>query len=177
MYNENFPYNRYKITLKFLEKHIEKNKLILDLGVDNPLSKLIRENGYMVNNTFGEDLDTDRSNIINSNAEVVTAFEIFEHLLNPFTVLKDIQAKKLVTSIPLRLWFAKAYKNENDQRDMHFHEFEDWQFNWLLEKTGWKIIDSKKFTNPIKKIGIRPFFRLFTPRYYLVYAEKNSETI
>ena len=109
MYNENFPYNRYKTTLKFLEKHIEKDKLILDLGVDNPLSALIRENGYMVNNTFGEDLDTDRSNILNSNAKVVTAFEIFEHLLNPFTVLKDIQAINLVTSLPLSLWYAIAF--------------------------------------------------------------------
>jgi len=174
MYNENFPYRRYKITLKFLEKHIAKNKLILDLGVDNPLSSLIRKNGYIVNNTYCEDLDIDRSNIINSDAEVVTAFEIFEHLLNPYSVLKDIKAKKLVASIPLRLWFAKSYKNNDDERDMHFHEFEDWQFNWLLKKTGWNIMDSQKFTNPVKKIGVRPFLRLFTPRYYLVYAEKNS---
>ena len=35
-------------------------------------------------------------------------------------------------------------------------------------------MDSQKFTNPVKKIGVRPFLRLFTPRYYLVYAEKNS---
>jgi hypothetical protein len=32
--------------------------------------------------------------IINSNAEVVTAFEIFEHLLSPFTVLQNIKANK-----------------------------------------------------------------------------------
>ena len=93
-------------------------------------------------------------------------------MLNPYNVLKDIKAKQLVASIPLRLWFASAYKNNNDERDRHFHEFEDWQFNWLLNKTGWKIIDSKKFTNPVKKIGVRPFLRLFAPRYYLVYAEK-----
>jgi hypothetical protein len=50
--------------------------------------------------------------------------------------------------------------------------FEDWQLDWLLEKTGWKIIDSEKFTHPVKKIGFRPFLRLITPRYYIVYAEK-----
>lgn len=172
MYNDNYPYKRFNITLEFLQNHIEKDKLILDLGVENPLSSLIRDNGYRVENTSGEDLDIDRSKIINSNAEVVTAFEVFEHLLDPYNVLKDIKAKKLVASIPLRLWFASAYKNNNDDRDRHFHEFEDWQFKWLLNKAGWKIIDYKKFTNPVKKIGIRPFLRLITPRYYLVYAEK-----
>jgi hypothetical protein len=172
MYNDNYPYKRFNITLEFLQNHIEKDKLILDLGVENPLSSLIRDNGYRVENTSGEDLDIDRSKIINSNAEVVTAFEVFEHLLDPYNVLKDIKAKKLVASVPLRLWFASAYKNNNDDRDRHFHEFEDWQFKWLLNKAGWKIIDYKKFTNPVKKIGIRPFLRLITPRYYLVYAEK-----
>jgi hypothetical protein len=172
MYNDNYPYKRFNITLGFLQNHIEKDKLILDLGVENPLSSLIRDNGYRVENTSGEDLDIDRSKIINSNAEVVTAFEVFEHLLDPYNVLKDIKAKKLVASVPLRLWFASAYKNNNDDRDRHFHEFEDWQFKWLLNKAGWKIMDYKKFTNPVKKIGIRPFLRLITPRYYLVYAEK-----
>ncbi len=172
MYNDNYPYKRFNITLEFLQNHIEKDKLILDLGVENPLSSLIRDNGYRVENTSGEDLDIDRSKIINSNAEVVTAFEVFEHLLDPYNVLKDIKAKKLVASVPLRLWFASAYKNDDDDRDRHFHEFEDWQFKWLLNKAGWKIIDYKKFTNPVKKIGIRPFLRLITPRYYLVYAEK-----
>ena len=172
MYNDNFPYKRFKITLEFLQKHIEKNELILDLGMENPLSSLIKKNGYNINNTSGEDLDIDRSTIKNSNAEVITAFEIFEHLLNPYGVLKDIKAKKLVASIPLRLWFASAYKNNHDKRDRHFHEFEDWQFDWLLNTTGWKIVDYKKFTNPVKKIGLRPLLRLFTDRYYLVYAEK-----
>ena len=172
MYNENFPYKRFKITLEFLQKHIEKDELILDLGIENPLSSLIKKNGYNINNTSGENLDIDRSTIKNSNAEVITAFEIFEHLLNPYSVLKDIKAKKLVASIPLRLWFAGAYKNNNDERDRHFHEFEDWQFDWLLNNTGWKIVDYKKFTNPVKKIGLRPLLRLFTDRYYLVYPEK-----
>jgi len=172
MYNDNFPYKRFNITLDFLQKHIGKDELILDLGIQNTLSSLIKKNGYNLNNTSGEDLDIDRSAIKNSNAEVITAFEIFEHLLNPYSVLKDIKAKKLVTSIPLRLWFASAYKNNNDERDRHYHEFEDWQFDWLLNKTGWKIIDSKKFTNPVRKIGFRPLLRLLTNRYYLVYAEK-----
>ena len=106
-----------------------------------------------------------------SNA--VTSFEIFEHLLNPYAVLKAVEAKKLIATIPLDLWFAKAYRSKTDMRDRHYHEFEDWQFDWLIEKTGWTIKKSQKWTSPINKIGIRPILRKFTPRYYAVYAEKT----
>jgi hypothetical protein len=41
-----------------------------------------------------------------------------------------------------------------------------------LEKSGWKIIDRQKWTNPVNKIGIRPILRRFTNRYYIVYAER-----
>ena len=132
------------------------------------------ENGYVDTNTKGEDLDIDFSSVVQSNAQVVTAFEIFEHLLAPFNILKEIKADKLVASIPLKLWFSAAYQSKTDPWDRHYHEFEDWQFDWLLEKSGWKIVDRNKWTNPIKKIGIRPLLRCFTPRYYIVYAEREN---
>lgn len=172
MYEKSFPNKRFKHTLTFLQKHIKNTETILDLGVQNPFSEIMKTQGFSVKNTNGEDLDEDISTIINAKTDVVTAFEIFEHLLSPYTVLKNIKANKLVTSIPLKLWFSTAYRSKTDIWDRHYHEFEDWQFDWLLEKTGWKIIDSKKWTNPTKKIGIRPFLRWFTPRYYIVYAER-----
>ncbi|MFY0713856.1 methyltransferase [Seonamhaeicola sp. NFXS20] len=175
MYEKSFPNKRFKHTISFLKKHITTTETILDLGVENPFSKIMLEHGYKVKNTSGEDLDEDVSNIKNSEANVVTAFEIFEHLLSPYTVLKEIKANKLVASIPLKLWFAPAYKSKTDKWDRHYHEFEDWQFDWLLEKTGWKIIDSQKWTNPTKKIGIRPILRWFTPRYYIVYAKRVNK--
>lgn len=173
MYENSFPNKRFKHTLKFLQKNIPKSETILDLGVQNPFSKIMIENGFSVENTQGEDLDIDTTTIENSTADVVTAFEIFEHLLSPFTVLQSIKANKLVASIPIRLWFSPAYQSKTDKWDRHFHEFEDWQFDWLLEKTGWTIKDSQKWTNPTNKIGIRPLLRKFTPRYYIVYAERN----
>jgi len=172
MYEKTFPNKRFKHTITFLQNHVSTTEKILDLGVENPLSEIMTEKGYTVENTKGEDLDIDVSTLINSDAEVVTAFEIFEHLLSPFSVLKSIKSKKLVASIPLRLWFSPAYRSKTDMRDRHFHEFEDWQFDWLLEKSGWKIIAREKWTNPTKKIGIRPLFRWFTPRYYIIYAER-----
>ncbi|MGB5236197.1 MAG: methyltransferase [Flavobacteriaceae bacterium] len=176
MYANNFPEKRYRHTMAFLKKHISTEQKILDLGVPNPFSERMKEQGYSVENTEGEDLDLDLSQVIKTNAEVVTAFEIFEHLVAPFNVLRDIQSDFLVASIPLRLWFASAYRNKRDPWDRHFHEFEDWQFDWLLEKAGWKIIDRAKWTNPVKKIGFRPLLRSFTPRYYIVYAQRVKET-
>jgi hypothetical protein len=172
MYEGKFPHKRYKLTLDFLKNHIDTSESILDLGVENPFTAVMKANGYTITNTKGEDLDLDTSAITSSSATVVTAFEIFEHLLSPFTVLKDVKSNKLIASIPLKLWFAPAYRSKTDKWDRHYHEFEDWQFDWLLEKAGWKIIARKKWTNPVKKIGIRPILRWFTPRYYIVYAER-----
>ena len=174
MYEKTFPKKRFERTLSFLQNHISTEESILDLGIENPFSKLMVEKGYSVENTQGEDLDLDFTVVINSNAKVVTAFEIFEHLVAPFNVLRKIKAKKLVASIPLKLWFSPAYRSPTDPWDRHYHEFEDWQFDWLLEKSGWIIKDRAKWTNPVKKIGLRPLLRNFTPRYYVVYAERKS---
>lgn len=173
MYENIFPNKRFRHTLEFLQKHVPTSEKILDLGVPNPFSDIMLKNGYQVTNTTGEDLDNDQSAISESDASVITAFEIFEHLLNPYTILQSMKARKLVISIPMRLWFAPAYRSKTDPWDRHYHEFEDWQLDWLLEKTGWTIVDRQKFTNPVKKIGWRPLLRRFTPRYYIVYAERR----
>ena len=173
MYEGKYPHKRYRLTLEFLKKHISTKETILDLGVENPFSEIMKQEGYAVKNTQGEDLDVHFTLVQQSDVEVVTAFEIFEHLVAPYNVLTQIKCDKLVASIPLRLWFASAYKSKIDPWDRHYHEFEDWQFDWLLEKSGWKIKDSMKWTNPTKKIGLRPLLRWFTNRYYLVYAERS----
>ena len=92
---------------------------------------------------------------------------------NYYTKTK-IKADKLIASIPLKLWFSNAYKNPKDKWDRHYHEFEDWQLDWLLEKTGWEIKERAYWKNPSSKIGIRPLLRNITPRYYAVYAERKQ---
>jgi hypothetical protein len=173
MYEGKFPEKRYQITLNFLREVIQPNSKILDLGVENPFSEIMKKEGFHVENTQGEDLDENLSSVQNTAVNVITAFEIFEHLIAPYNILKEIKADKLVASVPLRLWFAPAYQSKTDKWDRHYHEFEPWQFDWLLEKSGWEIKKKTTFTNPVKKIGFRPFLRLFTPRYYLVYAERK----
>ncbi len=163
---------RYNLTIEFLQKVLPAPATILDLGTRNDFSDIMEQYGYTVINTEGEDLDLLPEVVKKHKVDAVTAFEIFEHLIAPFNVLKAITSSKLITTIPLNLWFAKAYRSKTDSWDRHYHEFEDWQFDWLLEKSGWNIKETQKWTSPVKKIGFRPILRKFTPRYYAVYAER-----
>ena len=164
---------RYSKTLAFLEKHLPSQASLLDLGTENPFTPFLKDAGYKVKNTKGENLDDNFKNVASTPCDCVTAFEIFEHLFAPYNVLKELKADKLVASVPLKLWFAEAYWNEKDDWDKHYHEFEKKQFDFLLEKTGWKIVDAQLWTSPDQnKIGFRPLLRYFTPRYYIVYCER-----
>ena len=164
---------RYEKTISFVSKHCPPPITVLDLGTKNPLSQQMKTCGYDVRNTKGENLDLEFKSVLNSNIDLVTAFEIFEHMLAPYNILRHIKSTKLIASVPLKLWFADAYWNHHDDWDKHYHEFEIKQFNFLLEKSGWKIIDFEKWIpKPQIKFGIRPLLRLFTPRYYIVYCER-----
>ncbi len=165
--------NRYNRTFSFLEKVVTKDDIILDLGIRNLFSEFLEEKGYHVENTKGEDLDLEYQDYINFEADVVTAFEIFEHMLAPYNILRNLKQDKLIASVPLKLWFAEAYWNVKDDRDKHYHEFEIKQFNFLLEKSGWKILRSETWKSADwRKPGIRPLLRHLYPRYYIVYCER-----
>ena len=165
---------RYKKTISFLSKHFSPPVNILDLGTKNELSDYISKSGYNVTNTQGENLDLIYKSVLNEDIELVTAFEIFEHMFAPFNILRQIKANKLIASVPLKLWFAESYWNEHDDWDKHYHEFEKKQFDFLLKKTGWKIVDSEQWVAQEKiKFGLRPILRMFTPRYYIVYCKRT----
>lgn len=160
--------------LASIEPALKPGTTILDIGTKNPFADFLVEKGFNVENTQGEDLDENPESLAAYTSDVTTAFEILEHLLNPLGVLKSIKSERLFASVPLSLWFAKSYRKRKRPRIQHFHEFEDWQFDWLLEKAGWEIVRSEKWTSRIKINGIRPIIRLFTPRYYIVEARKKK---
>ncbi len=170
----NHHQRRYDKTWAFLQQVAPSGTTVLDIGTENAFSDYMKKQGLTVYNTTGEDLDDHPETVANFNTQVATAFEIFEHLLNPLGVLRSIQAPVLVASIPLSLWFAKAYRHPTNRWDQHFHEFEDWQFDWLLEKAGWEIVRREKWTSPVTLNGIRPLLRRFTPRYYIVEARRKG---
>ncbi len=65
MYEKTFPNKRFKHTLEFLQKHVPTSETIFDLGVPNPFSKIMQENGYTVKNTTGEDIDNNQAALQN----------------------------------------------------------------------------------------------------------------
>lgn len=174
-YSEDDPHvqRRYDLTLAFMQETLLPPARLLDLGPSNPMSDRLRREGYTVLNTEG-DLDEVPAVVREHDVEAVTAFEILEHLVGPLNVLRAIDAPRLFATVPLRLWFSTAYRHPTDPWDRHFHEFEDWQFDWLLEKAGWSIVRTEKWTSPPKwKLGVRPILRTITPRYYAVEAVRQ----
>lgn len=176
MKTEKLKQIRFQKTINFFKKVEPNCKQILDLGVKNELADKFALLGYNVQNTQGEDLDLEPELLKNyKDAEVITAFEILEHLVSPFVLLKNLPADRLVATVPLRLWFSKPYRNLNDKFDWHYHEFESWQFDMLLNKAGWDITYSEKWTGPTHQIGIRPILRYFYPRFYAVHAIRRTK--
>lgn len=182
-FSENYSLNnktlnkRYEKTLSFMSRHMSPPKTILDLGIDNPFAKIMRQNGFTVDNTkMNQDLDLDFDIVKDPSYNVVTAFEIFEHLVAPLNLLMVIAAPVLIASVPLKLWFANAYWNDDDPWDRHYHEFEPKQFDMLLDKAGWDIVHSEKWKSPTFKLGLRPLLRRITDRYYIVYCMRKSDS-
>lgn len=180
MYTGRMPDRRYRRTMAFLESCIGREERIMDLGVANPFSRMMRDKGFHVRNTQGEDLDLDHARLDLGDITCITSFEVFEHLLAPFNLLRHVQPPpggsiKLVCSVPLKVWFAKAWWSKIDPWDRHYHEFEPRQFDWLLEKSGWTILRKEPWASPPRiALGIRPFLRFLYPSYYFVYAEKRA---
>jgi hypothetical protein len=177
------PDLRYKKTFEFFKKFASQSDKILDLGTPNPFSELMIRKGYSVQNTKGEDFDPEFARIATYDFDCLTSFEVFEHLMAPYNLLNAIQPKegreiKLITSVPLSVWFSKAYWNKNIEWDRHYHEFEPRQFDWLLEKTGWEILHKETWKSPDRlRFGIRPVLRFLFPGYYFVHAVKRVKSI
>ena len=170
-----YPQKRYNETLALLKQFAKPTDKILDLGIKNPFTDVMLENGFDVKNTNGDDLDYYYKDLQNYDANFVTALEILEHLVNPMEVLRNLPGDQLLATVPMRLWFSPAYRNQNDPRDVHYHEFEDWQFDMLMEKAGWEVKHRHQWTHPSNKLGIRPLLRRITPRYYAIYAERKKD--
>lgn len=167
---------RFERTLAFLSRFIDKDDRILDLGTPNELSEFLVTNQFKVQSAFGFDFDLEPAHINNYEYDVLTAFEVIEHLVSPFPLLYQTKARKLVITVPLKLWFAGAYRNTADAWDQHYHEFESWQLDMMITKAGWEIKAREKWVPPFQPGGLRSVLRAVTPRFYAVYAERKQET-
>ncbi|WP_299579075.1 methyltransferase domain-containing protein [uncultured Sunxiuqinia sp.] len=165
---------RFEKTEAFLNKYLSKELRVLDLGTPNELSDYLSSRDYQIQNGHGFDFDLEPQKVNDYDYEVLTAFEVLEHLVSPFSIMQQTKAQKLVVTVPLKLWFAKAYRNASDPYDQHYHEFESWQLDMMLEKAGWEIKAREKWVPPFQFNGVRSILRALTPRFYAVYAERKS---
>jgi len=145
---------------KLLMERIPKEYKILDLGPDNILRQELSKQGFIISGTGFKDLDDDWDL---PEAPIVTAFEIIEHLRNPYMVLKEMKADVLVASVPLNVWFNGPYWNDEDVYDQHYHEFYPKQFVSLLNSTGWKIVHEEMWYWDSAPLRPRPLLRRFGP--------------
>jgi hypothetical protein len=171
-----FHEKRVAWTVDFVRANLNPGAKILDLGPKNILSQALQNEGYIVENANSQDLDVDYDCVKKEGVDAFTSFEVFEHLVSPLPLLKAVQAPLLITSVPLSLWFARAYRGnlEEDRFDEHYHEFEPWQFELLLRKSGWCVSRKELHASFDKRsFGIRPILRRFYPRYLIVAATRS----
>src|SRR3989337_2150777 len=142
--------SRYDYSLNFLQ---------------NYLSHKMKRRGFEVVNT-NYDLDLEPEKLEKEFYNVVTAFEILEHLIEPAQVLKRLSGK-LLASVPLTVWFSSPHWTTAPY-EQHYQEFHPQQFDKLLRYCGWVIVEKKK-VRIVKRFGIRQILSLIFPRYYFVY--------
>ena len=94
------PINRYTKTLKMLNEVCPSPSVIFDLGIRNPFSNIMEKNNYKVYNTSGQDFDTNPKLDIPDDVDLVTGFEIIEHLVSPYTLLN-----KKIEIINIKIFF------------------------------------------------------------------------
>lgn len=152
--------SRTRQTIDFCD--IPSGEVVLDIGEPNKLSEqLANELGVLVINTTS-DLDYSiKTGMTSMLFDYVTCFEVIEHLLNPrmfFDNLRDVTSDDVVVhlSYPSRPMWANNIEE-------HFNEYTRERFEYLLKKTGWKIVREKSIYVRRKPFGIRPLLRNFIP--------------
>ena len=90
--------------------------VVFDLGVRNPFSEIMKQNNYKVYNTGGEDLDDNYKLKIPDDVDLVTGFEILEHLVSPYPLLKNIKANRILLTVPIKLWLSLIHISEPTRR-------------------------------------------------------------
>jgi SAM-dependent methyltransferase len=147
---------------------------VLDIGERNLFTEIL-ENLYEVKifSTYG-DLDLhlcikDRSQV-NGMFRFVHYNNVIEHQFNPlFTLLKIKQVLKpggiLILGTPIKPnWITPA--------KCHFHELDQYRFDKLIERAGFKVVDYVKFWYEIRPWSIRGFFGMFYTRQAVYILKK-----
>jgi len=136
-----------------------------DVGERNKKIEMIQDifniKAYTLN---ANDFNFDNLNFIDSKFDIITCYEVLEHLTNPAFLLKNIVDRLkpngvLFLSTPGRpkwMW----------SNDIHFHEIDDKRLKrWLFEPLGLEVVRQGKINMYYPRwrmwLGIRPMIRRF----------------
>ncbi len=91
--------------------------------------------------------------------DCVFVFEVIEHLLNPLVFLKDLLFITDIVYLSTPINRPKFMRN----KEYHFHEFNYNELVYLIDKSGFKIVDEKRINCTTWKMitGFRPLLRFF----------------
>lgn len=171
--NREPSYSKSRTTQTIKYCAIPKGSTVLDIAAKNDLSKqLAVEKSVNVINTTS-DLDysiaPEKFGVFN----YATCFEVIEHLLNPRLFFDNLH---LVTTSDVVLYLSYPSRPKMMwNNDEHFHEYDRMRFEYLLEKTGWKIIGEKKIYVLRFPNGIRPLIRNFIPETTIYTINKRDD--
>ena len=102
-----FLKKRYQKTLSILKQYAPQGSIILDVGVENPFSAVMQQEGYTVLNTTGQDLDFESHTLQAFKADFTVALEFLEHLVNPLAVLQNLPTKRVLILYPCAFGLPK----------------------------------------------------------------------
>ncbi len=152
---------RFTATLAFLAAPAPP---LLDLGPPNALAREIeRRFGVRADHTEEHDLDREPlAGIRPGPYATITAFEIFEHLMNPLFVLDGCRevlrpGGVLYLTVPRRHPHEWLFGKSSE----HFHEFALDELRWLLEKSGFDVVTLEAANTSTLAMGVRPVLRRF----------------
>lgn len=156
------PYaaNRFEMTIQWLQNFkLEGN--FLEIGDRSPFSEMI-EKEFKISIRQNTDFDLDYCKVkFDKKFDNILFFEVVEHLLNPLLFMEWTHKHlkndgRVYLSTPV---FKPKWMRDKTQ---HFHEFNINELEFLIFKSGFKIVD-KKIINPNPWYwlfkGLRPFLR------------------
>ena len=177
--------------LKFLLRHVRPAGKLLDIGahtgmfVEEAGKSGFKATGLEPNKFAASQMQKRDIPVICSSIEdfkcqesfnVITAFEIIEHLSNPMAMLEKMENLLsfngyLALSVPnLDSYFAKRYALDWPGIDLeHLYYFSEKSLSEILKKLGFRIVAVKKFNYIDKSWGVKKICR-----YILGRERRNS---
>jgi SAM-dependent methyltransferase len=154
---------RWQKTMRFVEGSqpaIAELSSGLDLGDRTPLCDDLERHFCCHFASTGCDLDIDS---LSGSYDVVTAFEVLEHLFNPLHALLEV--RKVLAGPHARLFVSvPAAKPALLKSPDHFHEMSPSELDSLFGRAGFRSIRSDIFRIrrwPFYLTGFKPFLRAF----------------